>query len=129
MTCRLDIGGRSCHGVILSVAMRGLFVQTRANPPRGHQGAVTVHIPLPGSRESWILETRITRWYQVPSQLVMLAGGGLGLTIGNVPDFWSKFVANKALVPSNVEIHEIIERYCPPPESLLDVTDIDDGDQ
>ena len=99
VTCTLDIDGRHQYGAILNLAPGGLFVQTRAKPPRSDELQVPVHLRLPDAPDILVLETRIVRWYQVPSQLATVAGGGLGLTIQSAPDVWFEFVEAKKLVP------------------------------
>ncbi len=116
LTCRLDIDSRRHHGVVLSVALKGLFVQTRATPPSSLQGTVTVRMRLPEASDVVTLQTRLVRWYQVPQRLIMLAGGGLALTIRKAPDAWRNFVAAKGLVPTRVDIRELLERFKPPSE-------------
>ena len=116
LTCRLDIDSRRHHGIVLSVSLKGLFVPTRAAPPRISQDVVTVRMSLPEVPEVLILETRLVRWYQVPSRLIMLAGGGLALTIRKAPDAWRNFVAAKGLVPVKVDIRTLLDRFKPSTE-------------
>jgi hypothetical protein len=96
--------------------LKGLFVQTRAAPPQGLQDVVTVRMRLPEAPDVLVLQTTLVRWYQVPSRLVMLAGGGLALTIRKAPDAWRDFVAAKGLVPVKVDIRTLLDRFKPPAE-------------
>jgi hypothetical protein len=105
LTCGLDVEGRRHHGIVLSVESQSLLVHTRAKPPRDPEAPVTVSLRLPKSPAMTIFQTHLTRYRPVPSRLVRVAGGSMGLSIPKVPEAWSEFVDGKRLVTVKSPIH------------------------
>jgi len=79
MPCAVHVGQRRYSGLVLNVSEGGLFIQTNADPRRGHKVSlelqapdVSLRIPLAG----------VVAWRKVvPSQLRQVAGGGFGVSI------------------------------------------------
>jgi len=84
MACRLVLGSQRFSGVVLDISSSGVFIQTTAKP--SVRDAVTVELSVPGERVPIRLETEVARLYMVPTQLLTVAQGGVGLRIRNAPE-------------------------------------------
>jgi PilZ domain len=92
--CDLWVEGRHHHAVVLNLASRGLFVQTRAKPSPGT--AVEVRMRTSARAEPIVLSACVARLFLVPSELAVAAGGGVGLRIRSAPNTYFSLLADAA---------------------------------
>ena len=78
-TCELKIAGQPASGILIDISETGLFVQTNAMATPGTEVAVRIlgNANLPDQH----FETVVARVKRVPSELLSLTPGGLGLKI------------------------------------------------
>jgi hypothetical protein len=89
LTCELVMGDRRHPGIVLDVSPTGLFVQTSASPPPGER--VGVKLRCPGGAEVEVVAS-VARRYVVPSRLVSVARGGIGLRVESALDEYLQVV-------------------------------------
>ncbi len=78
-TCELKIAGQPASGILIDISESGLFVQTNAMATPGTEVAVRIlgNSGLPDQH----FETVVARVKRVPSELLSVTPGGLGLKI------------------------------------------------
>jgi hypothetical protein len=94
MPCDLWVGGRRHHAVVLNLASQGLFVQTRAKPSPGT--AVEVRMRTAARTDPIVLQACVARLFLVPSELAVVAGGGVGLQIRSAPNAYLSLLSDIA---------------------------------
>ena len=99
ISCELVVNGSRYSGIVLDVSASGMFVQTTVKPGAGDD--VTVKLKIPGTDEAISVDTRVARKKIVPSQLLAVAQGGLGLAVTRPAARYLDFVA--AMGPEHAE--------------------------
>lgn len=94
IACALWIKGVRQHGIVLDLSSRGLFVQTGAKPLPGD--SVRIELNLPGQTRVTTLMATVARVRAVPSALLAVAQGGIGLALQNPPEEYFVFVGKMA---------------------------------
>jgi hypothetical protein len=90
MPCTLTLDGRNHGGLILDVSPGGLFIQSSAKIKPGDQ--LEIQTTLPGVEGRLRLQVEVVRKVIVPSQLIKVARGGVGVRIINAPEAYYKFM-------------------------------------
>jgi hypothetical protein len=90
MPCTLTLDGRNHGGLILDVSPGGLFIQSSAKDKPGDQ--LEIQTTLPGVEGRLRLQVEVVRKVIVPSQLIKVARGGVGVRIINAPEAYYKFM-------------------------------------
>jgi hypothetical protein len=72
-------------GMITNVSVRGLYISTNAVLARG--ATLCLQVQLPGG-DKLLLDGRVIRSRRVPSALVMISHGGMGVRLENPPPNW-----------------------------------------
>lgn len=88
--CELHIAGRRHSGIVLNVSPVGLFAQTVAQPALGT--GVDVRLRLREQNDGLALRATVASKRVVPSRLVPLAQGGLGLSIEYAPEAYYEYL-------------------------------------
>jgi hypothetical protein len=96
LACALWIKGVRQHGIVLDLSSKGLFVQTSAKPTPGD--SVRIELTLPGETRITTLMATVARVRMVPSALLAVAQGGIGLLLQNPPEEYFVFVGKVAHV-------------------------------
>jgi hypothetical protein len=78
-TCELKIAGQPASGILIDISDSGLFVQTNAMATPGTEVAVRI-LGNAGAPDQHF-DTVVARVKRVPSELLSVAPGGLGLKI------------------------------------------------
>ena len=94
IACALWIKGVRQHGIVLDVSSKGLFVQTSAKPAPGE--SLRIELTLPGETRVTTLMATVARVRMVPSALLTVAQGGIGLLLQNPPEEYFVFVGKVA---------------------------------
>ena len=94
IACALWIKGVRQYGIVLDLSSRGLFVQTSAKPAPGD--TVRIEMTLPGQPRTTTLMATVARVRMVPSALLTVAQGGIGLTLQSPPEEYFVFVGQVA---------------------------------
>jgi hypothetical protein len=92
IACELTVGDDRYRGIAIDVSASGIFVQTNVKLNPGTR--VEIRLTLPGVAEPAVLEARVARIKRVPSQLLAVAGGGIGLAIERNTQAFLDFVAD-----------------------------------
>jgi Tfp pilus assembly protein PilZ len=79
MPCTVRVGEERFSGLVLNLSTGGVFVQTRAEPRRGHD--VGLELQAPGESAGIPLSGTVAWRKIVPGQLRPVAGGGFGVRI------------------------------------------------
>ncbi len=90
MPCTLTLDGRNHGGLILDVSPGGLFIQSSAKVKPGDQ--LEIQTTLPGVEGRVRMQVEVVRKVIVPSQLIKVARGGVGVRIINAPEGYYKFM-------------------------------------
>ena len=90
MPCTLTLDGRNHGGLILDVSPGGLFIQSSAKVKPGDQ--LEIQTTLPGVEGRVRMQVEVVRKVIVPSQLLKVARGGVGVRIINAPEGFYQFV-------------------------------------
>jgi hypothetical protein len=90
MPCTLTLDGRNHGGLILDVSPGGLFIQSSAKIKPGDQ--LEIQTTLPGVEGRVRMQVEVVRKVIVPSQLIKVARGGVGVRIINAPEGYYKFM-------------------------------------
>jgi Tfp pilus assembly protein PilZ len=94
IACAIWIKGVRQHGIVLDLSSKGLFVQTSAKPAPGE--AIKIELTLPGQSRPTTLMATVARVRVVPSALLAVAQGGIGLKLQNPPEEYFVFVGKVA---------------------------------
>ena len=95
LACRMMIRGGSYSGVVLDISPTGMFVQTTAKPnPLDY---IEVHLTLPGETEPLVMQAKVARKKVVPTQLMAVAHGGIGLQLISPPQAYREFAVGAGL--------------------------------
>ncbi|MBW2494923.1 MAG: PilZ domain-containing protein [Deltaproteobacteria bacterium] len=90
MPCTLTLDGRNHGGLILDVSPGGLFIQSSAKIKPGDQ--LEVQTTLPGVEGRLRIQVEVVRKVVVPSHLIKVARGGVGVRIINAPEAYYQFM-------------------------------------
>ena len=90
MPCTLTLDGRNHGGLILDVSPGGLYIQSSAKIKPGDQ--IEIQMTIPGIEGRHQLQVEVVRKVIVPSQLIKVARGGVGVRIVNAPEAYYKFM-------------------------------------
>jgi hypothetical protein len=90
MPCTLTLDGRNHGGLILDVSPGGLFVQTSAKAKPGDQ--LELQTTLPGVEGRVRMQVEVVRKVVVPTHLLKVARGGIGVRIINAPEAYYAFM-------------------------------------
>jgi hypothetical protein len=92
IACELSIDGDRYKGIVLDIAVFGMFVQTNARPMPGSY--VEVSMSIPGESVPVVLGAVVARRNVVPPQLLTVARGGVGLAIEEPPKAYVDFLCD-----------------------------------
>lgn len=87
--CTITIDGRRHSGFVLDVSRTGLFIQTSAKPKPGQR----LDIELTVRGETLQMHVEVARRKQVPTQLLTVAHGGVGVRVLNAPEAFYQLLA------------------------------------
>ena len=90
MPCTLTLDGRNHGGLILDVSPGGLFIQSSAKVKPGDQ--LEIQTTLPGVEGRVRMQVEVVRKVIVPTQLLKVARGGVGVRIINAPEGFYQFM-------------------------------------
>ena len=91
IACEVSVGAQRHSGLVLNVSPGGLFVRTHAKPKYG--SAIRVALNVPGNSEAIALEATVVWKRIVPSGLLPVAQGGVGVSLVNPPEGYYQFLA------------------------------------
>jgi hypothetical protein len=92
LSCDVDTGGGVYKGIAIDLSASGLFVQTNAKPDPG--GRVTLRMRVPGCAEDVSMTGRVARLKLVPTALLTVAQGGVGVALDDPPKAYLDYVAD-----------------------------------
>jgi len=90
MPCTLTLDGRNHGGLILDVSPGGLYIQSSAKIKPGDQ--LEIQTTLPGVEGRLRIQVEVVRKVIVPTQLLKVAHGGVGVRIINAPEAYYQFM-------------------------------------
>jgi len=90
MPCTLTLDGRNHGGLILDVSPGGLFIQSSAKIKPGDQ--LEIQTTIPGVEGRVRMQVEVVRKVIVPSHLLKVAHGGVGVRIINAPEGYYQFM-------------------------------------
>ncbi len=90
MPCTLTLDGRHHGGLILDLSPGGLFIQSRTKLKPGDQIEVQMTIPAVEGRVK--IQALVVRKVVVPTRLLKVARGGVGVQIINAPEAYYQFM-------------------------------------
>ena len=90
MPCTLTLDGRNHGGLILDVSPGGLFIQSSAKIKPGDQ--LEIQTTIPGVEGRVRMQVEVVRKVIVPSHLLKVAHGGVGVRIINAPEGYYHFM-------------------------------------
>ena len=90
MPCTLTLDGRHHGGLILDLSPGGLFIQSRTKLKRGDQ--LEIQMTIPGVEGRVRMQVEVVRKVIVPTRLLKVAHGGVGVRIINAPEAYYQFM-------------------------------------
>lgn len=90
MPCTLMLDGRHHGGLILDVSPGGLYIQSSAKIKPGDQ--LEIQMTIPGVEGRLQLQVEVVRKIIVPTRLLKIARGGVGVRIINAPEAYYQFM-------------------------------------
>ena len=90
MPCTLTLDGRHHGGLILDLSPGGLFIQSRTKLTPGDR--IEVQMTIPGVEGRVKLQVEVVRKVIVPTRLLKIARGGVGVQIINAPEAYYQFM-------------------------------------
>ncbi len=108
MPCTLAVDGHHHGGLILDVSPGGLYIQSSAKTKPGDQ--LALHMTIPGVKGRVALQVEVVRKVVVPSRLIKVARGGIGVRIINAPEAYYQFmdslgITAEASGPKSAKFH------------------------
>jgi hypothetical protein len=90
MPCTLTLDGKNHGGLILDLSPGGLFIQSSAKIKPGDR--LEIQTTLPGVEGRVHIQVEVVRKVIVPSHLLKVAHGGVGVRILNAPEAYYQFM-------------------------------------
>jgi hypothetical protein len=90
MPCTLTLDGRNHGGLILNLSPGGLFIQSSAKIKPGDP--LEIQTTLPGVEGRVRMQVEVVRKVVVPTHLLKVARGGVGVRIINAPEGYYQFM-------------------------------------